>query len=212
MENTDVKQRGRPRDEHLPERRREEILEVATRIFAERGYPGTDVQVVADAAGIGKGTVYRYFPTKQDLFFAAVDRGLNVLKARIDEAQTAAGADVFGQMKAVVVAYLAFFEDNPAMVELLIQERAEFRDRAQPAYFVRREEDLGRWHETLRQLIAAGRMRDVAPEQITQVAGDLLYGTMFANYVTGRHSDPQTQAATILDIILHGLLTERGGA
>jgi AcrR family transcriptional regulator len=212
MDSSEVKQRGRPRDEHLPERRREEILDVATRIFAERSYPGTDVQAVADAIGVGKGTIYRYFPTKQELFFAAVDRGLLRLRARLGESRAAAGADTVDQMKAAVLAYLTFFEENPAVVELLIQERAEFRDRAQPTYFVRCEEDLGPWHDDLRRLIAAGRMRDIPPEQITQVAGDLLFGTMYANYLTGRKRDPRTQAATILNIVLHGLLIEREGA
>ena len=41
--------RGRPRDEDLAQRRREEILEVATRLFAARGFPAMDVQDVADA-------------------------------------------------------------------------------------------------------------------------------------------------------------------
>src|SRR5690348_12665409 len=88
MTATSRPQRGRPKDESLPERRREQILDAATAVFARAGYPNTDVQEIADRLGLSKGTVYRYFPSKQDLFFAAVDRGIR----RLHEAVTAAGA------------------------------------------------------------------------------------------------------------------------
>src|SRR5512145_2720704 len=76
--------RGRPVDPELQARRREEILEAAARLFAEHGYPNTDVKSVADALRIGNGTVYRYFPSKEVLFLAAVERGLEAIKQQID--------------------------------------------------------------------------------------------------------------------------------
>ena len=63
-----AKRPGRPKDEGLAARRCKEILDVAARLFAARGYQNTDVQVVADELGVGKGTVYRYFPSKRELF------------------------------------------------------------------------------------------------------------------------------------------------
>src|SRR5262245_3931441 len=77
---------GRPVDEGLQERRREGILEAAVNLFAERGYPGTDMQVLADTLGVGKGTVYRYFPSKRDLFLAAADYGMRRLQGRVEAA------------------------------------------------------------------------------------------------------------------------------
>ncbi len=56
--------------------RRAEILSAATREFAARGYAGADVERIAERAGVGKGTVYRHFPRKRDLFFAALDHCL----------------------------------------------------------------------------------------------------------------------------------------
>ena len=54
-------------------RRQEEILEAAATLFAECGYSDADTQTLADRLGVGKGTIYRYFPSKQELFLAAVD-------------------------------------------------------------------------------------------------------------------------------------------
>src|SRR6478672_6361672 len=76
---------GRKADPTLVERRREEILDAAARLFAERGYSETDTQVLAEELGVGKGTLYRYFPSKRALFLAAADRVMRRLRQRVDE-------------------------------------------------------------------------------------------------------------------------------
>src|SRR5271170_4242147 len=60
--------------------RDEQILHVSARVFAKRGYRNTDVQEIADELGIGKATIYRAFGTKEELFFATVDRGMSRLR------------------------------------------------------------------------------------------------------------------------------------
>ena len=49
-----------------------EIIAAALASFADRGYAATKLEDVAAAAGISKGTIYLYFPTKEDLFRAVV--------------------------------------------------------------------------------------------------------------------------------------------
>ena len=56
---------GRPKDEGLQARRTEEILAAAARLFARLGYTDTDTQALADELQVGKGTLYRYFPSKE---------------------------------------------------------------------------------------------------------------------------------------------------
>src|SRR5215831_8763673 len=84
MENTVSKRPGRPPDPELWQRRREEILDAAATLFAQRGYSDTDTQVLADTLGVGKGTLYRYFPSKRELFLAAVDRVMRRLRERVE--------------------------------------------------------------------------------------------------------------------------------
>ena len=50
--------------------KKQHIINTAAQIFAQRGYAGTRILEIAEAAGIGKGTVYEYFRSKDDLFFA----------------------------------------------------------------------------------------------------------------------------------------------
>jgi AcrR family transcriptional regulator len=49
------------------------IIKAAITIFSQTGYTGTRIAEVARAAGIGKGTIYEYFRSKEDLFFATFE-------------------------------------------------------------------------------------------------------------------------------------------
>src|SRR5262245_40945181 len=66
------------------EQRREEILGQAIPLFARVGYAELDLQVLADALGIGKGTLYRHFGSKEKLFLAAADRVMRDLNAYVE--------------------------------------------------------------------------------------------------------------------------------
>src|SRR5262249_3227446 len=109
-----------------------------------------------------------------------------------------------------IAAYLDFFGTNPECVELLIQERAQFKDRKKPTYFVHRDVNVLRWQALYRSLIAEGRVRDMPVEPTTDVMSDLVYGTMFTNYFTGQRKPSAEQARDLLDIVFHGILTEAG--
>ena len=53
--------------------KKDRILEAAARVFAQKGYAGTAVADIAVQAEIGKGTLYTYFDSKEDLFFAVFE-------------------------------------------------------------------------------------------------------------------------------------------
>jgi TetR/AcrR family transcriptional regulator, mexJK operon transcriptional repressor len=56
------------------ERRREELIDVAEKIFLARGFPETTMQMIAEAAGASKETLYRHFESKELLFAEIVSR------------------------------------------------------------------------------------------------------------------------------------------
>jgi AcrR family transcriptional regulator len=187
--------------------RREEILDAATELFARQGYSDAVTQALADKLQVGKGTIYRYFPSKRDLFLAAADRVMRRQRECVDAA-IAGEPEPLTRVAKAIRAHLAFFAEHPEFVELLIQERAQFRDRNTPTYFQHRNNNQGRWRDMYRALIAEGRVRDIPVERITDVMSDLVYGTMFTNYFTGPRKSFEAQAQDILDIIFFGILTE----
>src|SRR6266566_4689997 len=111
--------------------RRQAIVETAARLFAETGFTDCEMERVAADLGIAKGTLYLYFPGKQELFFACVDLGMQQMQAAVRTAAEST-TDPLERMSRGIRAYLSFFEEHPHYVELLIQERANFKDRKRP--------------------------------------------------------------------------------
>lgn len=56
-----------------PEERRQEILDAAMKLFSEKGYEKTSISDIAQSIGVAQGLCYRYFPSKEALFEAAVN-------------------------------------------------------------------------------------------------------------------------------------------
>jgi AcrR family transcriptional regulator len=61
-----------PRWRRTPEERPRQILEAALEVFGEQGLAGARIDDIAEQAGISKGTVYLYFPSKDDLFCGVI--------------------------------------------------------------------------------------------------------------------------------------------
>ena len=77
---------SKPRRIPRGEKRREEIAAVAQRVFLERGYAETTMQIIASRAGASKETLYRHFGCKEDLFSEIVQiRAMGVFKGMVGE-------------------------------------------------------------------------------------------------------------------------------
>src|SRR3954454_9367506 len=97
--------------------RREEILETATELFAEHGFTDGVTQLLADRLGVGKGTIYRHFRSKQELFLATADRAMRQLNARVDESLRHVD-DPLEKIACAVRAHLEFIAEHHEFVEL----------------------------------------------------------------------------------------------
>lgn len=187
--------------------RREEILEAATSLFAEQGFSDAVTQLLADRLGVGKGTIYRHFPSKRELFLAAADRVMGRLYEQL-EASMEGADDPLDRIANAARTYLEFFAAHPEFVELLIQERAQFRDRSTPTFFQHRERSVRRWQATYRDLMEAGRVRPMPVERITDMFAAALYGSIFLGTFGLRSGSAAAQADAILDVIFGGILTD----
>lgn len=57
-----------------PDVRKQEILEGALRVFAQKGYDRATISTIAKELNISQGLCYRYFPSKEDIYTAAIER------------------------------------------------------------------------------------------------------------------------------------------
>ncbi|MCC6677732.1 MAG: TetR/AcrR family transcriptional regulator [Phycisphaerales bacterium] len=195
---------GRPKDPARQLRRREEILRCALRHFARAGFEQVVLDDVAADLSCAKGTLYNYFPTKQSLFTAAADM---VMRELLTHTRSFTSQDPLERIAHAVRAYLSFFDAHPEYVELIIQERARFHERPRSTYFQYRNVNAGVWRELLEGLMREGRVRTMPADRAFEVIGDLLYGTIFTNHMSGRRRSLSDQAEGVLDILFYGLLT-----
>ena len=73
----------------MAKNKRDDIMEAALILFAERGYDGTTVPMIAEKAKVGAGTIYRYFENKESLvnslFQTYIGKFSDMLKSSLDE-------------------------------------------------------------------------------------------------------------------------------
>lgn len=183
------------------------ILEVATKVFAEQGFDNAETQQIADLANVGKGTVYRYYRSKEELFLAVADAGMQKLEEHIFA--TIEGVDdAVEVIRRAGLAYAEFFQRQPELVEILIQERAAFRGTIPDTHLVYRQKNRGVFEDVIRQAIRDGVVRDVNVREATNALANVLYGTVVCGCLEGSTRKLRRMAAYAIDIFLNGILVE----
>jgi AcrR family transcriptional regulator len=118
------------------EERRKEILDAALRLFAERGFNDTTVGDIAAAAGMGTGTVYLYFPSKEHVLMGLHDRfrqendALVAASAvdAVERAQHGEQVDFRDTVDAIIDAVARSFVTNRQLAEVCTRYRPELAD------------------------------------------------------------------------------------
>lgn len=109
------------------ERRREDILDAAEAVFADKGFDDAKMDDIARAARVSRALLYIYFKDKRELQFALCLRGLDLLRQRFAEARgrNARGVD---QIKAIGRAYIGFVQEFPVYFNALARAEAQHTD------------------------------------------------------------------------------------
>lgn len=77
-----------PRWRRLPEERPGQIIDAAFEVFSDQGLSGARLDVIARRAGVSKGTIYLYFPSKEELFRAVIEsKVISVIEAAEQDAE-----------------------------------------------------------------------------------------------------------------------------
>jgi AcrR family transcriptional regulator len=199
---------GRPKDIEAAEQRKNDILESASHLFAANGYADTKVDTVADDLDISKGTIYRYFSSKRELFIATVDREIHRLQISVTE-NRGDFDNPLDQIIHATSAYLRFFKDNPHAVDLITQERATFPDQGPRIRTANDNPMLGPIHTSVQGLMDAGYIREFPLERLMGILSNLLYGTIMSDSLRDEDDELTDLSRSILDVVLLGVTTEK---
>jgi AcrR family transcriptional regulator len=105
--------------------KKEEILEAASRVFAEKEFHEVLIDDVAALAGVGKGTVYRYFRTKEELYFETILQAFDDLTATLAEA-VAKEASPMSRLERIARESLRFSWERRHLLSLLQGDERRF--------------------------------------------------------------------------------------
>jgi AcrR family transcriptional regulator len=193
--------RGRPPTPGL----RARILRAAETIFARHDYHEVQMDDVVEACGVGKGTIYRHFPSKQDLYFAVMFEGIEQLRV---ELEAAVGKDEPAALKIrrIVHRTLAYFWDRRFFFSLI--HRNEHKPDAQARKWLRHRQMLSQLiQETLQAALAAGHLRSID----TRIATEMLLGMMRGvNRYRTENDHLEDLVTAVVDVFMSGVGTPGG--
>ena len=184
----------KPRADAL--RNRERVLEAAKAVF-NAGGPEASLEAVAKRAGVGIGTLYRHFPTREDLFEAVYRREVEQLSELAEQLKNAKDSvDALRRWLRSGVEFVATKKGMSAALALTFQSSSELAafsmDRLTKA--------IG---SLLDRAVAAGEMRaDVSPEDLLRALIGMCY----------MHDQPGWQSSVLrmLDVFVDGLRVQPG--
>jgi len=121
-----------PRWRRLPEERPKQILDAALAVFAERGLAAARLDDIAKLAGLSKGTIYLYFPNKEELFREVVRTTVIAFIARAEESFESESDPMLG-LQTWMTGYWKWLRSPvfPAMHRLVHSELRNFPDLAE---------------------------------------------------------------------------------
>lgn len=106
-------------------KRKQEIINASLEIFARRGYHAAGIADIAGLLGIGHGTIYRYFKSKEDILHAAVDLIIRdmtrmIVRERPEASQTL--EEYSEQIDRIGHSFFELFRSDPRRALILLQE------------------------------------------------------------------------------------------
>jgi AcrR family transcriptional regulator len=202
----------RPRRwQRRPDERPQQILGAAFRVFGTRGLHQATLDEVAREAGIAKGTIYLYFPSKAALFSAMLKARVNDFMPAVEAPRSAGPSPIRDRLLTLGRNLYRFFRSPAylAMYRTMVSEALDFPDAAALLY---REGILPanrRLAEIIRRGIVAGECRSVDPLVAARAfAGMFQVFAVSQELLGGKRIFPLSEAkivSTLTDIFFNGL-------
>jgi AcrR family transcriptional regulator len=194
--------RGRPAIAGL----RDNILRAAEVVFTRHDFHEVLMEDVARASGIAKGTVYRYFPSKRQLYLAVMFEGIEQLRDDLQLAVHAADTPA-RTIECTVRCILTHFWNRRFFFALIHRNEHKPEDPDFKEWLRRRTEISRLVQRALEEAMAAGHVRHLDP----RIAAEMLLGMLRGvNRYRSRHDTLDDLVAAVVDVFLCGAATTAG--
>ena len=191
--------------------RREQILDVATRLFARQGFQGTTTRQISHDAKINEALIFRHFPSKDELYWSVIQRQIASVapRERMLQELDPAGDDreVFTHLAAEILHRRAQDQTLSRMLLFSALENHKLSHRFFRTYVSGYYELLA---DYIRRRIADGRFRKVDPLLAARgFLGMVIYHSWVQELFGGKHYqkfDVQQVSGTLAEIWLQGMM------
>jgi AcrR family transcriptional regulator len=187
--------------------RRDQIIDVARRLFGERATTEVPMDEIATEAGVARSTLYVYFANRDELLRACLQRMHTLLLDSVVASWERDSTPV-GRLRTLVVGMLERIDDNPAFFRLALATQGI---PSQVASTVGAELDLigldiaGLIHDVIEQGTLSGEFRLLDPDKATTFVGQQLYGAMSVRAGERSPAPLEDVADELCTFLLHGL-------
>ncbi len=189
--------RGRKRSPDI----RAAILGCASEIFAQREFHEVLTEDIAATLGIGKGTIYRYFDSKEDLYFATIVEGIKGMHAAVTAALQQPGP-IARRLQRLVETILGYFWSRRDFFILLHRHEPKLDPRERAEWQQRREEVV----DQVRSILEGTLPRGSVGRQNPRLAVEILLGMVRSACLYREEDDrPDALARLITAAFLHGI-------
>ena len=191
-----------------PQSTREAILEATDRLLARYGYKKMTIDDLAKEVGIGKGSVYLHFESKEEIALSHVDRIVERVKGRLQSIAESKASPENRIRKMLIERVLMRFDSvqhySQSMNELLAQVRSRLRERRK-RYF---EEEARIFAKVLADGKVAGTFKVKDPAEMGRTlldATNALLPYSLSAYELGEREELVKKANSVADLVLNGL-------
>jgi len=195
--------KGIPLTEEEQNRRRHEIFGASVKLFLKNGFPETSMREVAQEAGIGKSTLYDYFPTKEEILIWGIEDLFVDLTAAAREI-AALPLPAIDRLRKVMQSHVAALEASKEFYLRLSFEVQRLSLKAQRRIQVRRHEYQDLLAQLVREGIQEGSFRQVDPLSVARMLIMAVTPTIFTSRPSGT---PQQMLDETLGVVLKGIQT-----
>lgn len=183
-------------------KKRAQILAAASRIFASRVYHLVTMDAIAHEGRVGKGTLYRYFPSKEELYLAIVDEAFALLIDRL-ERERAAAVPAATALCRMIEAIVETFTQHLPFFRLVNGSEGRLLLRKKQVILARRAHIARLLGEILDRGTEEGAFRKVDGTLAPSMLIGMVWGTTLNH---GEDTPAELLASRIGDLYLHGLL------
>ena len=175
------------------------MLHAAAGLFGSQRFHEVRMEDIATAAGVGKGTIYRYFSDKEDLYLALLERASRQMHDRLERSvRNLKGSTA--RLKAMVTAIISFFDEQPHLLSLI--QREEVLRGPDFPWKKTREEML----DLMIGLLEEGNTRGEFAVRDPDLLALLLLAGLRGVLRFGKRPRPRDLAQRIVDIFLKGAI------